>query len=136
MRRVLTTPTPGHPYDNGIYQAATRDLPAATVTESELPAYCCRMRLHGETGPECRRTNLVWQLRSEFEQITRERARVARVRSDWRARNLVGWVEFAERRLRFYLGAWTLPPECAGAPERRFAEPVRDSETVLPACTC
>lgn len=135
MRRVITAPTPGHPYDNGIYQATTRELPPLTVAEAELPAYCCRKRGHGEDGPECRRTNLADQLRAEFDDISRYRARAARNRSDRQARNLIGWVEFGERRLRHYLNTWTLP-ECTGAEVRRFAEPVRDRETALPVCTC
>lgn len=135
-RFVISPPTQGSPYDNGIYRALTPDLPAATVTDSELPAFCCRIRGHGEGGTECRRTNLVFHLWTDYAQIARERARVRRLRSEWKARNLIGWIEFAERRLRHQMTTWKLP-ECTGEESRRFTPgEVRDVETALPVCTC
>jgi hypothetical protein len=129
--RTISARTPNAPYDNGIYQAATRALPAATVTLADLPAYCGPLTDMGR-DQRCPRTSKVYRLHTVLDEITRERARQPRVRRDDRARNLAGWVAFAERRLAYYLATWQLP--ACGCGDNAFAEPTRDTEAALPAC--
>lgn len=134
MARVISAPTPGAGYDDGIYQADTREMPAPRFSREDIPAYCCRLAGVGRSQ-RCRRTVMVDHLVALFEEIERERARQKRIRNDWRARNLAGWIAFAERRLAHYLNTWVLP-ERAGDEADRFAEPVWDRDAALPACTC
>lgn len=134
MGRTITRPTDGAPYDNGVYQADSREMPAARFTAEDLPAYCCRMGDMGRTQ-RCHRTAMVNNLVTDLDLINRERTRQPRMRNDWRARNLAGWIAFAERRMAYYLATWELPA-CTGAEADRFAKPVRDQELALPACTC
>src|SRR3954452_21727915 len=95
---VITAPTPGHPYDDGIYRPADRTLPPPTVTTEDLPAYCGPLTDMNRTQ-RCRRNAVVYSLHTQLDEITRERARQPRIRNEWKARNLAGWIGFAERRL-------------------------------------
>jgi hypothetical protein len=128
--------SPGHPYDDGIYRALPGTVEPAplTISVEDLPGYCGRLRGHGGTGPVCRRVNLVYQLHTLHAEILSERARITRCRSAHSRENLIGFVEFAQRRLAYYLTAWHLP-EC-GHGEHAFAEATHDTEQALPACTC
>ncbi len=130
---TISARTADAPYDNGIYRPATPELPAATITLADLPAYCGRMTDMGR-DQRCRRLALAYQLRTDFDQIADARARHGRLRRDFYRRNLAGWVAFAQRRLAYYLATWELP-ECACG-DRALAAPTHDTEAVLPDCTC
>lgn len=130
--RVICKPTPGAPYDNGIYQAATRGMPAPAYTVADLPAYCGPLTDMGR-DQRCGRAAWVYQLHSDLVNITDARRRQTRLRNDMYARNLAGWVAFAERQLAHFLG---LPAPACGCGDYAFAEPTRDTEAALPACSC
>lgn len=136
-RWINTPATPGHPYDDGIYRAApgvTEPAPL-TITLADLPAYCGPIRGHGDTVTrDCRRNNLAHQLHGLLDDIVRDRTRITRMRSAYGRANLIGYVEFAQRRLAYYLATWSIPA-CAHG-DQAFTEPTHDTERALPACTC
>jgi hypothetical protein len=135
--RWITTPaTPAHPYDDGIYRAlpGTTAPAALTIAVEDLPAYCGPLRGHGGTTPDCRRNNLAYQLRILHDEITAYRGRITRSRTARSRENLIGFVEFAQRRLAFYLSTWEIPTCTHG--DHAFATPTRDTEQALPPCTC
>lgn len=134
-RWIITEPTPGHPYDNGIYRALTTQIGETRFTVDMLPAFCGPMRGQGDTVTRtCRRNDIAWSLITDLNQIERDRKSLTRMRNTWAMTNLIGAIEFLERRLAFYLATWELP-ECSHG-DQAFTEPTHDVERTLPACTC
>lgn len=132
MGRTITIPTPNHPYDDGIYQADTRYAPTALAVDN-LPPMCGQIAPVGETT-RCLRLIRTMHLHTDTAEINRNIASITRMRNDWKARNLIGWVEFATRRLNFQHTTWDLP-ECTCG-DRALPTPTHDLEQVYPACTC
>lgn len=134
-RWIIAQATPGHPYDDGIYRALTPVIGAPTVTVEDLPGMCGPIRGHGDdTTPLCRRNAMAYQLHGLLADIERDRARLARMRKDFAKCNLIGHIEFCERRLAFYLATWDLGGCTHG--DTALNATTHDVEAVLPACTC
>jgi hypothetical protein len=133
MGRTINPATPGNPYDNGIYQADTRYVPVPALAVDGLPGMCGQAPPVG-TGTECRRLTLTRHLHSDLTEINRETGRLPRMRNDWRARNLIGWIEFANRRLAYQFATWDLPACTCG--DQAFPEATHDLNATYPACTC
>ena len=136
--RWITTPaTPGQPYDDGIYRA----LPGVTtpaplvITIADLPGMCGPQRGQGDAvTPLCGRLNRTYQLHSLLADIEKDRARLGRMRNAFGISNLIGHIEFAQRRLAHYLATWEIA-ECTHG-GHAFAELTHDLEMVYPPCTC
>lgn len=133
MGRVICPANPGSSYDSEIRQADTRYTPTLSITVEDLPGLCGQQPGVGQSQP-CRRLGLAQHLHRDLAEIRREIAALSRMRSDWRARNLIGWIEFATRRLEFQMATWEFPPCACG--DRAFPEPTHDLEASYPDCTC
>lgn len=132
MGRTIAARTATASWDNGIYQADSRELGAPAVTADMLPAYCGPLTDMGR-DQRCARAARIDMLHSHYASLSGERVRQPRLRSDWKARNLAGWIAFAEREL-IHMLSWALPACTCG--EHAFTVEVRDREQALPACTC
>lgn len=133
MGRIITPGTPGHPYDNSIRQADTRYIPTLLVTVDDLTPMCGQLAPVGQTT-QCMRLIRTWHLHSDLAEIEKNLASLGRMRNDWKARNLIGWIEFRIRRLEYQRITWELPT-CACGP-RALSEPTHDIESIYPPCTC
>jgi hypothetical protein len=133
MGRIITPATPGHPCDDGIYQADARYTPTLPVAVNDLPPMCGRFAPVGQVT-QCLRLIRTWHLHTDLADIERQLTILARMRTDWKARNLIGNIEFRIRRLQYQLATWDLPT-CACGP-RALPEPTHDVESVYPLCTC
>lgn len=131
--RTISARTPGSPYDNGIYQAGTRYTPAVGVAAEDLLPMCGQIANFDQTT-HCLRLIRTVHLHRDLEEINRNLASLNRMRNDWRARNLIGWIEFAIRRLTFQMTEWDFPV-CTCA-DRALASPTHDLEQVYPTCSC
>lgn len=133
MGRTITPATPGHPYDNGIYQADTIYTPEPGIATSDLPAMCGQLAPVGETT-RCLRLIRTWHLHSDLADITKDINSLSRMRNAWRARNLIGNIEFRIRRLTYQIATWEIPACACG--NRALAQPTHNLEEIYPACTC
>lgn len=136
-RWINTPATPNHPYDNGIYRAlpGTTTPAPLTITIDDLPTMCGPQRGHGDdVTRDCRRNNMAYQLHGLLADIDADRARLPRLRKAYARENLIGHIEFAQRRLAFYLATWELPA-CAHG-DQALSTGTHDVYAILPACTC
>jgi hypothetical protein len=98
----------------------------------QLPVFCGPIDFDMNRDWPCKRLARVYHLHSYADEITRERARLARVRSERVKRNLGKWITDAEARLARYVATWDLGT-CTCA---RPAEYATLAEVPLPDCTC
>jgi hypothetical protein len=134
MGRTISTRTPGKPYDDGIYQADTRYTPQAPDINT-IPLMCGQSAPSGRTT-HCLRLIRTQSLHRDLADIVREIATLSRMRNDWKARNLIGWVEFSIRRFTYQLATWELPECTCAADGLALTELTHDLELTYPPCTC
>jgi hypothetical protein len=116
-------------------------MTATTAPAIELPALpmMCGRAGDAATGDmnrdwECTRAVRIYTLHTSATQITDSLARFARLRSDYRRRNLARWItDAAARHARLVVMILEDLPECSHREETRRECTVEGS---LPECTC